>query len=126
MPRRSPGQRSAPSPTKRPALARRTFLTGGLAAAGAATVGILVWIRGSSETAHAYALAPESILPEDVRRASPAVREAYRFAIANQDTLQYVPCFCGCGADGHTSNASCYLKHSSTPERLVFDRMSLG
>lgn len=110
MPTRSTGRRSASSPTTRPALARRAFLLDGLAAAGATTVGILVWMRGSSEIAHAYALSPESILPEDVRRASPGVREAYRFAIANQDTLQYVPCFCGCGADGHTSNASCYLR----------------
>jgi hypothetical protein len=53
------------------------------------------------------------------------VVEAYRFAIANRATLRYIPCYCGCGAEGHTSNASCYLKDFSTPENLVFDRMSL-
>jgi hypothetical protein len=54
------------------------------------------------------------------------VREAYRFAVANRETLRYIPCFCGCGADGHTSNASCYVKDGSPADRLEFDRMSLG
>jgi hypothetical protein len=54
------------------------------------------------------------------------VREAYRFAISNRDTLRYIPCYCGCGSEGHTSNASCYLKDSSTPGNLQFDRMSLA
>jgi len=61
-----------------------------------------------------------------LQRVSPEIREAYRFAVANRDTLRYIPCFCGCGAEGHTSNASCYLTDSSGPQRLEFDRMSLG
>ena len=69
---------------------------------------------------------PCPLLPEDIRRAAGDVREAYRFAIANRDTLRLIPCFCGCGAEGHTSNASCYLKDGSAVERPVFDRMSLG
>lgn|SRR5262249_6606739 len=74
----------------------------------------------------AYKLAPESVLAPDIRRAPENVREAYRFAIANQDTLRYIPCYCGCGKDGHTSNASCYLKEGSKPGNLIFDRMSLA
>ena len=77
-------------------------------------------------TKHRYKLAPESILPPDIRQAPPEVREAYRFAIANRNTLRYIPCYCGCGEQGHTSNASCYFKDDSTPEKPVFDRMSLG
>jgi hypothetical protein len=73
-----------------------------------------------------YKLAPESILPADIRQAPADVREAYRFAVVNRETLRYIPCYCGCGADGHTSNASCYIKDDSTPEKLIFDRMSLG
>jgi hypothetical protein len=106
-------------------VARRALLAGGVAAAGAAAVAALLWTR-SSEIAHAYTLAPESVLPEDILRASVDVREAYRFAIANRDTLRYIPCFCGCGADGHTSNASCYVKDGSPTVHLDFDRMSLG
>jgi hypothetical protein len=74
----------------------------------------------------AYRLAPENLLPDYIRKAPEKVREAYRFAIANREVLRYIPCYCGCGADGHTSNASCYVKDSSTPTNLVFDRMSLN
>jgi hypothetical protein len=43
---------------------------------------------------HRYKLAPEALLPKDIRSASVEVREAYRFAIANRDTLRYIPCYC--------------------------------
>ena len=71
-------------------------------------------------------MAPENILPSDIRRAPAEVRKAYRFAIANRDTLRFIPCYCGCGSEGHTSNASCYLKDYSTPDNPQFDRMSLA
>jgi Protein of unknown function with PCYCGC motif len=113
--------------TRTPALAeRRSFL-----AAGALTIATLVLsplLRRCAfgATEHRYELAPESVLPADIRRAPVNVREAYRFAVANRDVLRYIPCYCGCGAAGHTSNASCYVKDSSTPDHIVFDRMSLG
>ena len=66
------------------------------------------------------------ISPGSLRDAPAEVREAYRFAIANRETLRYIPCYCGCGSEGHTSNASCYVKDSSTPDKLIFDRMSLA
>jgi hypothetical protein len=81
---------------------------------------------GLGATKRSYALAPESLLPSDIRQAPAEVREAYRFAIANRDILRYIPCYCGCGSEGHTSNASCYVKDSSKPGNLIFDRMSLG
>ncbi len=80
----------------------------------------------SCASGRSYELAPESVLPHDIRQAPSEVREAYRFAIANREILRYVPCYCGCGEEGHTSNASCYLKDYSTPGNLVFDRMSLN
>ena len=55
---------------------------------------------------HKYRLAPETILPEGLENAPDKIREAYRFAIANRDVLRYIPCYCGCGEQGHTSNAS--------------------
>jgi hypothetical protein len=102
---------------------RRDFLANGLAAAG---VAMLAGCRGFEAAEHRYKLAPESILPPDIARAPDEIRQAYRFAILNRDTLQYIPCYCGCGPDGHTSNASCYFKDSSTPANPVFDRMSLA
>jgi Protein of unknown function with PCYCGC motif len=102
---------------------RRDFLAKGLAAAG---VMMLAGCREFEAAEHRYKLAAESVLPTDIRSAPDEVREAYRFAIANRDTLRYIPCYCGCGSEGHTSNASCYVKDSSTIERPEFDRMSLA
>lgn len=105
-------------------IGRRQFLVGGGVAVAVAAGGALAWT--GRRPAHAYTLAPESVLAPDILLAPPDVREAYRFALANRDVLRYIPCFCGCGADGHTSNASCYLKDDSAPDHPVFDRMSLG
>ena len=102
---------------------RRDFLAKGLAAAGAM---MLAGCREFEAAEHRYKLAPETVLPTDIRSASAEVREAYRFAIANRETLRYIPCYCGCGSEGHTSNASCYVNDSSTPDKLIFDRMSLA
>jgi uncharacterized protein with PCYCGC motif len=102
---------------------RRDFLTGGLLAAGSV---VLAGCRGFEAAEHRYKLAPVNVLPADVAKAPDEVREAYRFAIANRDTLRYIPCYCGCGSEGHTSNASCYVKDTSTAANLIFDRMSLA
>lgn len=93
-------------------------------AAVAATISL--WPEASTTTGHAYALAPESALPPSVRRAPPSVREAYRFAIANRETLRWIPCFCGCAAEGHTNNADCYIKDVRPDGAIEFDFMSLG
>lgn len=107
-------------------LGRRSFLAGGVALASAMALTGLLRSWAFAEVRRHYVLAPESVLPPDIRLARPEVVEAYRFAVANRDILRYIPCYCGCGAEGHTSNASCYLKDFSTPGNLVFDRMSLN
>jgi Protein of unknown function with PCYCGC motif len=111
--------------SKSPRYERRVFLRRAAALAGLALAAAAPRVLRAA-TEPAYKLAPESALAPDIRRAPEKVREAYRFAIANQETLRYIPCYCGCGADGHTSNASCYLKPESKPGSLVFDRMSLN
>ena len=102
---------------------RRDFLSKGLKIAGMI---MLAGCRGFAASERRYELAPENLLPSDISRAPDEVRVAYRFAIANRDTLRYIPCYCGCGSEGHTSNASCYVKDDSTPGNLQFDRMSLA
>ena len=44
----------------------------------------------------------------------PEIAELYRFAADNPDVLNFMPCTCGCGKIGHTSNRSCYVKAEST------------
>jgi Protein of unknown function with PCYCGC motif len=102
---------------------RRNFLARALLAVG--TIAITGCQRFEAAE-HRYKLARENILPADIAKAPTEVREAYLFAINNRDTLRYIPCYCGCGSDGHTSNASCYFKDDSTPANPVFDRMSLA
>jgi hypothetical protein len=85
-----------------------------------------VWLGASGKESHAYALAPESVLPDNIRQSPRSVREAYRFAIANRDMLRQIPCYCGCGAEGHKSNADCYIKDVRPDGSIVFDPMSFG
>jgi hypothetical protein len=46
-------------------------------------------------------LAAVSELSPDIQQLSPEVQEAYRFALANPDVLDKIPCYCGCGGVGH-------------------------
>lgn len=50
----------------------------------------------------------------------------YRYAVANRQVLQYMPCFCGCGAAGHTSNYDCYVDAVLPDGRVRLDTMSFG
>ena len=52
--------------------------------------------------------AVESLHPE-LRLADERIQLAYRFAAANPDIVKQMPCFCGCGALGHTSVHSCFV-----------------
>lgn len=105
---------------------RRSFLAKGTLALATLVLKPFFARATFAAAANRYKLAPESLLPADIRKAPVEVREAYRFAIANRDTLRYIPCYCDCGDQGHTSNASCYFQDNSTPEKPVFDRMSLA
>ena len=72
------------------------------------------------------ALAPMSMLPEEVLQASESVQEAYRYALENQDVLSQMPCYCGCGGVGHTSNLDCYVAEIAADDTIAFDYHALG
>lgn len=76
---------------------------------------------GDAEGSANIELAPVSQLPAEVQKADPKVREAYRFAIANQDYLANFPCYCGCGAMDHESNLDCYIDHVNPDGTIAFD-----
>src|SRR5215510_16583662 len=44
----------------------------------------------------------------------------------HREVLRYIPCYCGCGEQGHTSNTSSYVKDNSPLDKPEFDSMSLG
>ena len=67
-------------------------------------------------------MAPMNMLPTKMQNSPTRVREAYQFAVANPDALKNVPCYCGCGGIGHTSNYSCYNNQA----KQTFDEHALG
>jgi hypothetical protein len=74
----------------------------------------------------AYSMAPVGELPDEVKAAPPVVLEAYQFAVANPEILEQLPCYCGCGDMGHTSNYACYVQEQADNGELIFDNHALG
>lgn len=62
---------------------------------------------------------PEPFLPEWVRNSNPLVREAYAFAFTNQDSLKYIPCYCGCDRAGHMSARDCFIESDDGSGRTM-------
>ncbi len=65
-------------------------------------------------------------LPAEVQMAPSVVQQAYQFAAANPEVMKAIPCYCGCGSIGHTSNYSCYVQGSDGQGNLTFDDHALG
>jgi len=65
--------------------------------------------------------------PDVVLQAPQPVREAYAWAVENERTLRYIPCYCGCGLSaGHRDNFDCYVAQVRTGGWVVLDAHSLG
>ena len=64
--------------------------------------------------AQSFAVAPDMpLVPGNIAtavRPAEVVKAAYLFAAQHPEVLKYVPCFCGCEADGHTDNDACFVK----------------
>jgi hypothetical protein len=65
-------------------------------------------------------------MPTEVKAAPVRVRQAYQFAAAHPDVLKALPCYCGCGAMGHTSNYMCYVKGVDAAGKMLYDAHALG
>ncbi len=70
--------------------------------------------------------ASNSKLSDFAENAPPRVREAYQFAVDHPDELSKYPCYCGCGAMGHTSNLSCYISDRAADGTITFDNHAAG
>jgi hypothetical protein len=71
-------------------------------------------------------MAPLANMPADVQSAPVSVQQAYQFAAAHPDIMTQIPCYCGCGAMGHTSNYDCYISGKNSDGSLLFDSHALG
>jgi hypothetical protein len=71
-------------------------------------------------------MASAAMLPDWARDAPPRVREAYEYAVAHPEEVAKYPCYCGCGAMGHTSNLSCYVQDIAPDGTITFDSHANG
>jgi hypothetical protein len=65
-------------------------------------------------------------LTAEIQNAPSVVKAAYQYALSNSDDLKNVPCYCGCGAAGHTSNYSCYVQEIKPSGEVIHDGHALG
>ncbi len=72
------------------------------------------------------AMMPLGQMPPEIRSAPAIVQQAYRFAAANPDVMKQIPCYCGCGSVGHTSNYSCYVSGVDGNGAITYDPHALG
>jgi hypothetical protein len=72
------------------------------------------------------AMASMDGMPGDVKSAPTVVQQAYQFAAANPDVMKQIPCYCGCGDIGHTSNYPCYVSGVNENGSITYDSHALG
>jgi hypothetical protein len=80
----------------------------------------------AGQTSQSLNMASMSWMPAEVQSAPVSVQKAYQFAIANPDVLKQIPCYCGCGNIGHTSNYSCYVTGVDAKGAITYDNHALG
>jgi len=80
----------------------------------------------STSVADNLTMAPMTGMPAEVKSAPTTVQQAYQFATANPDVMKQIPCYCGCGKMGHTSNYSCYVQSVDDKGAVTFDTHALG
>ncbi len=69
---------------------------------------------------------PMSQISPEVQSAPVTVQTAYQFATANPEIMKNIPCYCGCGNIGHTSNYSCYVSNVDAKGTITFENHALG
>ena len=75
---------------------------------------------------HELKMASLDRMPLDVRNAPVTVQQAYQFNVANPDVMTQLPCYCGCGSMGHTSNYACYVSGVDADGNISYDTHALG
>jgi Protein of unknown function with PCYCGC motif len=108
---------------------RRTFLKRSTIGLGVAVVGgsVAWWVSAPADppqrktpNGDLLETVPRRSLPSFALKAGPRAQEAYRYAAANSEDLQYIPCFCGCKNIGHRSNGDCYVAERLADGRITF------
>jgi hypothetical protein len=110
-------------------IARRRFLTQLTCALSvSAASGSLAWWtsaaaqppRRKTPSGDFLETVPWGELPSFAKKGGATVEAVYRYAVAHGETLQYIPCVCGCGAIGHRHNAECYVAERHPDGTITF------
>lgn len=96
-----------------------------LIALAALLAGALPACSTAADTSGLHML-PMDQMPAELTSLPVTVETAYRFVAANPDLMQNIPCYCGCGGIGHTSNYSCYVTEVDSRGAIHFDGHALG
>ena len=107
-------------------LNRRFALQAALGIGGLALVGCSSSVGQNPGDETLLAWPADDRWPEQFQKSSARIQETYRYAVANQHLLQWMPCFCGCGEWGHKSNAGCYVQEARGDGSVLLDAMSFG
>ena len=91
-----------------------------------ASTGLSACSTQSSSGDNHLKMASMELMPAEVQAAPVTVQEAYRFNVANPEVMKDIPCYCGCGNIGHTSNYDCYVSHVDEKGNFTFDNHALG
>jgi hypothetical protein len=60
--------------------------------------------------------------PEYVKALPAAGQEAYKFALARPDVLQWLPCYCGCAGMQHRSNLDCFFQRRELKGTYAYEQ----
>jgi hypothetical protein len=109
---------------------RHQWIVVGAAAVAAVGLGVafLSWSGGgpseinvqASPSGDRFESVEAGALPSFAKQGRAKVQEAYRYAAAHPEVLQYIPCYCGCENVGHRHNADCYVKERHADGRVTF------
>lgn len=106
---------------------RRRFLVSVSSVVLAACTTAVQTAKESSRPDSPYAANPGlGIWPDIVAKAPADVRAAYTYATSAQQSLQYIPCYCGCGSSGHNDNLGCYVQRFTTGGWMVLEPHATG
>lgn len=92
----------------------------------AALVGLGSGATGTSKPGTVAEVPGAGPIPDWLKNADPDIIADYAWAAQHYEELQYIPCYCGCGSVGHTSNATCYFRYDKNGKILGWDAHALG
>jgi hypothetical protein len=91
----------------------------GVTAAGQAFRAPAAAFQGSKASRTTIAMPPIPARGYAPARPVDVARAAYRFAGEHPEILKFVPCYCGCEAEGHAGNEACFVRRRDAAGNVV-------